>query len=201
MENLDFPSWWLPSAFAANLPKRYLGCQRRPHICICDKVFSVPLTFFLSVHSLLRSREKRKPLIFTRVTQQAADAACAGKVSPVTFYSISALQVIDHTQTQEAKCINNRREWAETTRHIHTTKTVFKRFSKGWKPLQKYLKWDIWGIFRTILFFSERCTLAGGLPREAKAILLPIKANSFSWRIHRYFEFEFLAPNHKFHPI
>ena len=60
MENLDFPSWWLPSAFAANLPKRYLGCQRRPHICICDKVFSVPLTFFLSVHSLLRSRDREE---------------------------------------------------------------------------------------------------------------------------------------------
>ena len=147
MENLDFPSWWLPSAFAANLPKRYLGCQRRPHICICDKVFSVPLTFFLSVHSLLRSREKRKPLIFTRVTQQAADAACAGKVSPVTFYSISALQVIDHTQTQEAKCINNRREWAETTRHIHTTKTVFKRFFQRLETSPKISKMRHLGYF------------------------------------------------------
>ena len=147
MENLDFPSWWLPSAFAANLPKRYLGCQRRPHICICDKVFSVPLTFFLSVHSLLRSREKRKPLIFTRVTQQAADAACAGKVSPVTFYSISALQVIDHTQTQEAKCINNRREWAETSRHIHTTKTVFKRFFQRLETSPKISKMRHLGYF------------------------------------------------------
>ena len=149
MENLDFPSWGLPSsAFAANLPKRYLGCQRRPHICICDKVFSVPLTFFcLFIHCWGVEIEKRKPLIFTRVTQHAADAACAGKVSPVTFYSISALQVIDHTQTQEAKCINNRREWAETSRHIHTTKTVFKRFFQRLETSPKISKMRHLGYF------------------------------------------------------
>ena len=152
MENLDFPSWGLPSAFAANLPKRYLGCQRRPHICICDKVFSVPLTFFcLFIHCWGVEIEKRKPLIFTRVTQQAA--ALASKVSPVTFYSISALQVIDHTQTQEAKCINNRREWAETSRHIHTTKTVFKRFFQRLETSPKISKMRHLGYFLEPSYF------------------------------------------------
>ena len=127
-ETLDFPPFL--TSFAANLPKRYLGCQRRPHICICDKVFSVPLTFFcLFIHCWGVEIEKRKPLIFTRVTQQAA--ALASKVSPVTFYSISALQVIDHTQTQEAKCINNSEGMSrDSSRHTHNKNSFQTVFPK-----------------------------------------------------------------------